>query len=129
MSMEANRRALQGYLGEHDASFLAEDAVFTDMSSGQSWTGRDEIAGMLHWFYDVAFDADAETVALTVDEEHAAWEGVVVGTHIGEFAGVPPTGKAFRVPICVTYDLADGMITAGRVYFAVPALMAQLGVA
>ena len=51
-----------------------------------------------------------------------------MGKHIGEFAGVPPTNKEFRVPITVMYDLADGRITAGRIYFAVPALMAQLGV-
>lgn len=128
MSIERNRRALHGYLMEHDDSFLAADAVFTDMSSGQEWKGREEVAGMLHWFYHVAFDAEAEPVSLVIDEEHAAFEGIVVGRHIGEFAGIPATNKEFRAPLCVVYDLADGKITRGRVYFAVPALLAQLGV-
>jgi steroid delta-isomerase-like uncharacterized protein len=127
MSIEANRRALLGYLVEHDESFLAEDAVFTDMSSGQESRGREEIGGMINWFYHVAFDAVAEPVSLIVDEEHAAFEGIVAGRHIGEFAGVPASGKEFRVPIAVTYDLAGGQITAGRIYFAVPAFLAQIG--
>jgi steroid delta-isomerase-like uncharacterized protein len=127
MSIDRNRRALQGYLVEHDDSFLAEDAVFTDMSSGQESRGREEIGVMINWFYHVAFDAVAEPVALIVDEEHAAFEGIVVGRHIGEFVGVPASGREFRVPLAVTYDLADGQITAGRIYFAVPALLAQIG--
>lgn len=129
MSTDENRRALLGYLVEHDETFLAEDAVFTDMSSGQESRGRAEIGSMIDWFYHVAFDAVAEPVALIVDEEHAAFEGVVAGRHIGEFAGVPATGREFRVPIAVTYDLAGGQITAGRIYFAVPAFLAQIGAA
>jgi predicted ester cyclase len=49
-----------------------------------------------------------------------------VGKHIGEFAGVPATHKDVRIPLCVVYDLDNGMITHGRIYFEVPALMAQI---
>jgi steroid delta-isomerase-like uncharacterized protein len=127
MSIEANRKALAGYLTEHDERHLAEDAVFTDMSSGQRSQGRQEIAAMLDWFYHVAFDAVGETTNLMVDEEHAVWEGTVVGKHVGDFAGVPATGKEIRVPICVTYDLADEKIRAARIYLAVPAFLEQVG--
>lgn len=129
MSTDDSRRALRGYLVEHDDSFLAEDAVFTDAATGQEWRGRDEINGMLHWFYNVAFDAGLEDVTQIVDEEHAAIEGVVVGRHIGEFAGVPATGREFRVPIAIFYDLAGEQITAGRFLFAVPAFLTQVGAA
>ncbi len=129
MSLDANRRALQGYLVEHDERYLASDAVFTDMSSGQEWTGREAVAGMLHWFYEVAFDATFENRTLVVDEEHGMLEGTVVGRHIGEFAGVPATGRNFRAPICVAYDFRDGQIARGRFYFAVPAFLAQVGAA
>jgi hypothetical protein len=33
-----------------------------------------------------------------------------------------------RVSIVVTYNLADAKITRGRICFAIPVLMAQLGV-
>jgi predicted ester cyclase len=51
-----------------------------------------------------------------------------VGKHIGEFAGIPATGKEFRVPLCVVYDLKDDLIKRARIYFEMPALLAQLGI-
>ncbi len=129
MSAEANRRALQGYLVDHDEQYLASDAVFTDMSSGLEWIGREAVAGMLHWFYEVAFDATFENRTLVVDDEHGMLEGMVVGRHIGEFAGIPATGRDFRAPICVVYDFRDEQIARGRFYFAVPAFLAQVGAA
>jgi predicted ester cyclase len=53
-------------------------------------------------------------------------EGDFVGKHIGEFAGVPATGKTVRVPLCVVYDLEGGKIMRGRVYFEVPAFLKQV---
>jgi predicted ester cyclase len=49
-----------------------------------------------------------------------------VGTHLGEFAGVPATGRQVRVPLAVAYDLEAGRITRGRVYFEIPAFLAQV---
>ncbi len=49
-----------------------------------------------------------------------------MGTHIGEFAGALATGKAFRGPLCVTYDFREGKISAARIYFSVPAFIAQV---
>ena len=66
---------------------------------------------------------------MLLDGDHTTWEGTFVGRHTGDFMGIPPTGKDVRVPLCVTYDLRDGRIAAGRIYFEVPALLAQLGVA
>ena len=50
------------------------------------------------------------------------------GKHIGEFAGIPATGKQVRVPLTVVYDVANGRISRGRIYLIVPVLMQQLGV-
>jgi predicted ester cyclase len=52
----------------------------------------------------------------------------VVGKHIGEFAGIPATGKDFRVPLCVVYDLDNDLIKRARIYFELPVLFQQLGV-
>jgi predicted ester cyclase len=74
-----------------------------------------------------AFKARADTSNLIVADGQATLEATFVGTHIGEFAGIPPTHKEVRVPLCVVYDLANEQITRGRVYFEMPVLLQQLG--
>lgn len=128
MDTERARKMMEAYASNHDPRYLAEDSVFTDMSSGQVHEGRDAVAGMLDYVYHRAFDAHAETRALIVDGDKAVLEGTFVGRHIGEFAGIPATGREVRVPLCVTYDLAEDGIKRGRVYMAVTVMMAQLGV-
>ncbi len=81
---------------------------------------------MLTYFYHQAFDAHAEMGLTIYTDDHAVLEGYFVGRHTGEFAGIPATNRSVRVPLCVVYDLADGRITRGRVYFEMPVLVAQL---
>lgn len=55
--------------------------------------------GMLNTFYHIAFDATATTRVALFGEDSAMVEGDFVGKHIGEFAGIPATGKGVRVPL------------------------------
>ena len=70
---------------------------------------------MLNYFYYIAFEATAETTTKLYGDSNAMVEADFVGKHIGEFAGIPATGKSVRVPLCVVYDLENGQITQGRV--------------
>jgi steroid delta-isomerase-like uncharacterized protein len=130
MSIEKTRETMQRYFNsEHsDVSMMAKDVVFTIMATGQEHTGPEGVMGMLNYFYHIAFDATATTQLTLFGESNAMFEGDFVGKHIGEFAGIPATGKDVNVPICIVYDLENNQIKRGRVYFEMPALMAQLGV-
>jgi predicted ester cyclase len=113
---------------EHtDVSDMADDVVFTVMATGDEHPGPEGVRGMLDYFYRQAFTATAEPRVTVLGDDHATWEGTFVGRHTGDFMGMAATGKEGRVPLCVVYDLRDGRIAAGRVYFEVPALLAQLG--
>jgi steroid delta-isomerase-like uncharacterized protein len=129
MSVESTRDVVMRYLDSNhsDLSMMAPDVVFTHMATGDEHRGPDGVAGMLHFIYHVAFDARAETRNLVVADGQAVLEADFVGTHIGEFAGVPATGKSVRVPLCVVYDLEHDKIQRGRVYFEVPAFVRQVG--
>ena len=130
MSTEITKKTMQRYFdsGHGDTSTLAEDVVFTVMATGQEHHGRDAVLGMLNYFYHIAFDATAVTRVTLYGEHNAMVEAAFVGKHIGEFAGIPATGKDVSVPLCVVYDLENDQIKRGRVYFEMPALLQQLGV-
>jgi predicted ester cyclase len=129
MSVERTRAAVTGYLNaKHgDASMLSDDVVFTIMATGQEHRGPEAVQGMLNYFYHGAFDAKAETRTLLFGDSNALLEADFVGKHIGEFAGIPATGKEVHVPFCVVYDVAGDKITRGRVYMEMPVMMQQLG--
>jgi len=129
MSVEQTREVIKRYAdAEHgDVSMMAPDVVFRIMATGQEHRTPEGVVGMLDYFYHVAFDATAETKNMIVGEGIAALEADFVGRHIGEFAGVPPTGKEVRIPFAVVYDVRDGQIVEGRVYFEIPVFLAQVG--
>jgi len=130
MSVDSTRSVMTNYFNsEHgDVSMMAEDVAFTIMATGQEHRGREGVMGMLNYFYHVASDAIATTRVSLFGENNAMVEGDFIGEHIGEFAGIPATGKDVQVPLCVVYDLDNDQIKHGRVYFEMPALMQQLGI-
>lgn len=130
MTVEQTREVVTKYVNSKhsDVSMMAEDVVFTDMATGEEYRGREGVSAMLNYVYHVAFDADAETRNTIFADGKAVLEADFVGKHVGEFAGIPATHKAVRVPLCVVYDVEAGEIKRGRIYFETPALLRQLGV-
>lgn len=130
MSLEGTREAVIKYLdSEHsDTSMMADDVVFTIMATGEEHRSPEGVSQMLNYFYHVAFDAHKEYRNQLFDNGIAFVEGDFVGEHIGEFAGIPPTHKQVRVPLCVVYEVEDEKIMRARIYFEMPAMLEQLGV-
>lgn len=127
--MESRSKAkenLEAYFNNHDVSYITENAVFTDMSSGKELHGRKEIGDFLHYMYHIAFEAKAEVTNKSISEDTAVYEFNFMGKHIGEFAGIQPTSKQIDVPMCVVYDLKDGYIAKARIYMLMDKLMTQL---
>ena len=129
MGIERTREAMDRYWdSQHrDTSMMAEDVVFTHMATGDEHRGPEAVRRMLDYMYHQAFDARAETRSRIYSDNQAVIEAEFVGTHIGEFAGLPATGRPVRVPLCVVYDLEDGWVKRARVYLEMPVLMKQLG--
>ncbi len=126
MSVEQTRKVLEAYWQSHDARYVAEDAVFTMMPSGQEIRGREAIANHLQGFYHGALDARAEHVNSIFADGKGVLEARVVGRHTGEFAGVAPTQRPVDVPLCVVYDVAGDYITRGRIYLQLNVLLQQI---
>jgi steroid delta-isomerase-like uncharacterized protein len=129
VSAETTRTTLDRYFSsEHtDASMMADDVVFTVMATGQEYRGPEAILGMLDYFYHGAFEATVELKNMVIGDGSAITEWDFVGKHTGEFAGVPATERDVRVPLCVAYDVENERIMRGRIYFEIPAFLAQVG--
>lgn len=125
-SISTTQQNMDSFFKTHDAKYVAEDAVYINMSTGEETKGRDAIAGMLHYMYHVAFDARAEIINTMVSENNALLEASFKGKHVGEFAGMPPTNKEVNVPLCVTYELEGGLIKQARIYMLSDVLIQQL---
>lgn len=124
--LSLTQRNMQDYMQTHDVRYVSEDAVFKNMATGEVHKGRADIEAMLHYMYHVAFDATLEVTNQIVTEDKALLEGFFKGQHIGAFAGVAPTHKEVNVPLCVTYDLEDGLINEARIYMPVNVMLQQL---
>lgn len=123
---ERTREVLESYWKDHDPNHVAPDAVFTMLPTGEEIRGRDSIAEHLNGFYHVSFDARAEVVNTMFSDNKGLLEAIVVGKHIGNFGGVPATGRNVRVPLAVSYEVENGLIRKARIYLMANVLFEQI---
>ena len=106
---------------------VAEDFVELDPFPGQE-QGREGLKQVLGMLF-VAFPDQQWTL-----EEQIAEGGKVAsrltwrGTHLGEFMGIPPTGRRVEVKAVVIDHIAQGKMVASRILMDGLGLMRQLGV-
>jgi hypothetical protein len=101
---------------------LDQPAIFTLMATGYETRGRRASGQFVHAFYHEIFDAEALLKDLLIAEDQACFEAELVGRQVREFAGIAPTNAKICVPFCVVYELAQGKIMRGRLYFETDAL-------
>jgi carboxymethylenebutenolidase len=76
-------------------------------------------------------DTEITPVSRTVGEEQVVDEIIVSFTHDVEMdtmlPGVPPTGRAVRLPLCVVVKFEDGRIAHEHIYWDQASLLVQVG--
>jgi len=134
MSTETNKAIVRRYLDQvlneqrHDLAeeFLADDVEFH--GPGGSFIGLSKVTEF-HAMMGAAFPDWRSTIIDIVAEG----DKVVVrlnnkGTHQGEMAGIPATGKTVNLESIVMYHLTNGKIDEGRNAIDLLSWMQQLGV-
>jgi steroid delta-isomerase-like uncharacterized protein len=95
--------------------------------TGQVFDGRDEVLGYYEATRTAFPDQRHGDVRLHVADDAVIAEFDLLGTNLGEFYGMAPTGKAFRVPMIAVFTFEGEGITNERVYFDAASLVSQIG--
>ena len=107
-------------------AYFTDDVVATFEGTDQRADGQEAAGQLIRHIHQYAFDARMELKNLLTDQGKAAIEADFAGTHTGEFAGIPATGRKVHIPYSVIYDLRGDQISALRIYFPMSQLMQQL---
>ena len=114
-----------------DAAALAADysehAVIESPTAG-THTGPEAAERTFRVIFGAFLDLTTKVESLIIDGNSAVTVVSIEGTHIGEFLGLPPTGKRFIMPAVFFYQLENGKIVRERRIFDFTGLLVQIGV-
>jgi steroid delta-isomerase-like uncharacterized protein len=97
------------------------------MATGQVFDGDDEVMGYYLMTRTAFPDQRHDNVRYHVADDAVITEFDLLGTNLGEFYGLPPTGKAFKVPVVAVFFFDGERIVNERIYFDAASLLAQIG--
>jgi steroid delta-isomerase-like uncharacterized protein len=119
-----NQHDLEGVLGT-----FGEAAHYDDEPWSEHYQGREGVRQFYQQLMTALPDLEIE-----VREQHFAEEAILVevtirGTHLGEWKGLPATGRRVAVPLCGVYTFdADDRLAGERIYYDRATVLRQLGV-
>ena len=113
----------------HDAATLVADYAVDcviESPSGGTHKGQAAAERVLRAVFD-ALDVKLHQQSVIIDSDAVAQVVSIEGQDVGDFLGLPPTGKSFRVPGVFLYDLRDGRIAHERRIYDFTGLLIQAG--
>jgi predicted ester cyclase len=108
------------------AADYADDAVIESPSAGVH-TGRAAAEHALRGVFGAFLDMKVKAGSLVIDGDRVAQVLSIEGTHIGEFMGVLPSGKHFRLTAVFLYELGAREIIRERRIYDFTGLLVQIG--
>jgi predicted ester cyclase len=112
-----------------DAAALARDYAadcIIESPSGGVHHGPAAAEQVLRTVFD-ALDIKVRDELLLIDGDCVAQVVNVEGTDSGQFLGLQPTGKSFRMPAVLVYELKDGLIARERRIYDFTGVLVQVG--
>ncbi|WP_219468224.1 ester cyclase [Nonomuraea rhizosphaerae] len=99
--------------------------------TGEVFDGEDQVLGYYLRSRTAFPDQRHDNVRLHHSDTAVIAEFDLLGTHLGELYGMPPTGRDFRCPVVAFFffDGAEGLkIVCERIYFDSATILRQLGI-
>jgi steroid delta-isomerase-like uncharacterized protein len=120
----ANNHEVDGVAGLVHPDYRAE----SDTLPGPI-EGREMYRSLLAGFWTAFPDASYEVEQMFAIEDHVITLFRLSGSHLGDFMGIPGSGKKFSVRVCHVEQWENGRIAAARYYWDSATLLRQLGIA
>jgi steroid delta-isomerase-like uncharacterized protein len=90
--------------------------------------GADAVRELLQGLMAGLPDLHAELGKMRHADDAVFGEGRITGTHDGEWAGIPPTGRHVEIPIIGIFEFDGDRLLCEKVYFDMANVLTQMGV-
>ena len=97
--------------------------------TGDVYDGPEEVAAYYEETRRAFPDQRNEVIALHHSDDAVFLEAMLYGTHLGNYRGLPPTGRSFEMRFCAVFDFEEDRLVCERVYFDANTVLRQLGIA
>ncbi len=116
------------HLLDETLATLHHECIFEDLPLGLSYQGRTGAAEYYQLWWN-AFSIEVKGIARHwTTEGNMIAEARYLGTHIGPFHGLAPTGRDIDLRLAVIITFRDGLMLGERFYYDLSSLLFQLGV-
>jgi steroid delta-isomerase-like uncharacterized protein len=96
--------------------------------NGQPSDGESAVRELLRGLMSAFPDMHVEVDRLRHAEDAVLGESLITGTHDGDWAGIPPTGRRIAVPVAGTFEFDGDKLLCEKVYMDFATLLTQIGV-
>jgi len=108
---------------------FGDTARYDDEAWGEHYTGGDGVRQFYEPLMKALPDLEIEVQHRHVTDEAIVLEVMIRGTHLGEWRGLPATGRRVEIPLCGVYTFdSDNRLAGEKIYYDRGTVLRQLGV-
>jgi steroid delta-isomerase-like uncharacterized protein len=96
--------------------------------NGQPSDGAEAVRELLQGLMDGFPDFHIDMGKMRHADDAVFGEGLITGTHDGEFAGIPPTGRRVEFPVVAIFEFDGDRLLCEKAYFDMATVLTQIGV-
>jgi uncharacterized protein (TIGR02246 family) len=104
----------------------AEDGTVTSPVGGVL-KGRAEIERVYRLWFSAFPDIQMQQDTLLIDGDRVVLVARMIGTHSGDFFGLPPTGRHVEAQVALVLTVAGGVVTDERRIYDFTGVLVQVG--
>jgi len=119
-----NEHDLEGLLRTFGAT-----ARYDDEAWGEHYSGAAEVRLFYEQLMKALPDLEIDVQRRHVTDETIVLEVMIRGTQLGEWRGLPATGRRVEIPLCGVYTFdSDDRLAGEKIYYDRATVLRQLGV-